>query len=88
MKHVFAALVAGMLAAGAHAQVWSPQKNVEIVVGSAAGGSNDHVARTLERIIAAHKLVPATISVANRPGAGGSIANTYVSQRVGDPHVC
>jgi putative tricarboxylic transport membrane protein len=87
MKHAFTALMAGMvIAAGAHAQGWSPQKNVEIVVGSAAGGSNDHVARTLERLFAAHKLVPATMSVANRPGAGGSIANTYVSQRAGDAH--
>jgi putative tricarboxylic transport membrane protein len=68
------------------ADTWSPQKNVEIVAPSAPGGSNDNTARTLERALSAHKLVPATITIVNKPGGGGSIANTYVSQRSGDPH--
>ena len=68
------------------AQGWAPQKNVEIVAGSAPGGSNDKTARAMERILSAHKLVPTTITVVNRPGGGGSIAYTYVSQRAGDAH--
>ena len=82
-------LVAGALATasmGASAQGWSPQKNVEIVAGSAPGGSNDNTARTMERVLLAHKLVPTTVTVVNRPGGGGSIAYTYVSQRPGDAH--
>jgi len=82
---VFAGAIA-MAATVCTAQTWSPQKNVEIVAASAPGGSNDNTARTLERIITVHKLVPATLTVVNKPGGGASIAHTYVSQRAGDPH--
>ncbi|HXF67443.1 MAG TPA: tripartite tricarboxylate transporter substrate binding protein [Burkholderiales bacterium] len=79
---------AALLAAGAPAaaQGWSPQKNVEIVVGSAPGGSNDKTARTVERILTANKLVPSTVTVVNKPGGGSNIAFTYVSQHPGDAH--
>jgi putative tricarboxylic transport membrane protein len=70
----------------AHAQGWSPQRNVEIVVGSAPGGSNDKTARAVERALIDKKLVPTSITVVNRPGGGSSIAFTYVSQKQGDPH--
>jgi putative tricarboxylic transport membrane protein len=68
------------------AQTWSPQKNVEIVAASAPGGSNDNTARTLERIMTSMKLVPATLTVVNKPGGGATIAHTYVNQRAGDPN--
>jgi len=83
---ILIALICFGVAAGAQAQGWSPQKNVEIVAGSAPGGSNDNTARTMERVLLAHKLVPTTVTVVNRPGGGGSIAYTYVSQRPGDAH--
>ena len=73
-------------AAAVSAQTWSPQKNVEIVVGSAPGGSNDKTARTVERILVQHKLVPTSITVVNKPGGGSSIAFTYVTQHKGNPH--
>jgi putative tricarboxylic transport membrane protein len=78
-------VAAGMTAA-AHAQSWSPQRNVEIVVGSAPGGSNDKTGRTVEHILTTNKLVPTSVTVVNRPGGGGSIAFTYVYQKAGDPH--
>jgi putative tricarboxylic transport membrane protein len=65
---------------------WSPQKNVEIVVGSAPGGSNDKTARSVERALIDHKLVSTPITVVNKPGGGSAIAFTYVTQRAGDPH--
>lgn len=65
---------------------WSPQRNVEIVVGSAPGGSNDKTARQVERILTEKKLVNATLTVVNKPGGGSSIAFTYVNQRAGDGH--
>jgi putative tricarboxylic transport membrane protein len=68
------------------AQGWSPQKNVEIVVTSAPGGSNDKTARTVERILVANKLVPASLTVVNKPGGGSSIAFNYVNQHAGDAH--
>jgi putative tricarboxylic transport membrane protein len=69
-----------------HAQSWSPQKNVELVVGSAPGGSNDKTARTVERIVVLNKLIPTSITVSNKPGGGSTIAFTYVQQHAGDPH--
>jgi putative tricarboxylic transport membrane protein len=72
--------------AAIHAQAWSPQKNVEIVVGSAPGGSNDKTARTVERILTQMKALPTSITVNNRPGGGSNIAFTYVAQHARDPH--
>lgn len=69
------------------AQGWSPQKNVEIVVGSAPGGSNDKTARSVERALIENKLVSTSITVVNKPGGGSSIAFTYVTQHAGDPHI-
>lgn len=83
-------LLIGLLwaAASAHgwAQGWTPQKNVEIVVGSAPGGSNDKTARTVERVLSANKLVNMPISILNKPGGGSTIAFTYVQQHGGDAH--
>lgn len=69
------------------AQGWSPQKNVEIVVGSAPGGSNDKTARSVERALVSNKLVETSVTVNNKAGGGSSIAFTYVSQHPGDPHM-
>jgi len=68
------------------AQGWSPQRNVEIVVTSAPGGSNDKTARTVERILVGHKLVGTSLTVVNKPGGGSSIAFNYVNQHAGDAH--
>jgi putative tricarboxylic transport membrane protein len=88
MKGIPVLLSAALVAAStsALAQAWSPQRNVEIVVGSAPGGSNDKTARQVERILTEKKLVNATLTVVNKPGGGGSIAFTYVNQRAGDGH--
>ena len=80
------AVVAACAAFAAGAQDWSPQRNVELVVPNPPGGSNDKTARTIERVWSQLKLLPSTLSIVNRPGGGGSIAYTYVSQRAGDPH--
>src|SRR5262245_48456953 len=82
---LFAGLLAGASVA-AHAQAWSPQKNVEIVAGSVPGGSNDKTARAMEHILLGKKLVTSTVAVVNKGGGGGNIAYTYVSQHPGDPH--
>ena len=83
---ILLAAALGAASGGVFAQAWSPQKNVEIVVGSAPGGSNDKTARTVERIIVANKLVNGNIIVVNKPGGGSNIAFTYVSQHPGDAH--
>lgn len=67
-------------------QGWSPQRNVEIVVGFAPGGGVDRTARTVERILLANKLVKSSITVVNKPGGGTSIAYIYLSLRPADGH--
>ncbi|MBX3662182.1 MAG: tripartite tricarboxylate transporter substrate binding protein [Burkholderiales bacterium] len=88
MKSLIAVLAAATLAvpAAQAQQSWSPSRNVEIVVGSAPGGSNDKTARAVERAIVEGKLIPTSLTVVNRPGGGSSIAFNYVNQRKGDPH--
>ena len=80
------AILFACAAAAAGAQGWSPQRNVELVVPNPPGGSNDKTARTIERVWTMNKLLPATLSVVNKAGGGGSIAYTYVSQHAGNPH--
>ena len=79
-------LVLCAAAAPLFAQSWAPQKNVEIVVGSVPGGSNDKTARAIEKIVAGKKLVPGTLTVVNKPGGGGNLQLSYMTQHAGDPH--
>jgi putative tricarboxylic transport membrane protein len=78
--------LAGVSAACGAQGAWSPQKNVEIVVGSAPGGSNDKTARQVEKILVEQKLLPVSLTVVNRTGAGGGIALNYLTQHPGDGH--
>lgn len=73
-------------ASAAHAQGWSPQRNVEIVVGFVPGGGMDRTARALDRILVNNKLVTSGVSVLNKPGGSSNVAYTYVSQRPPDGH--
>lgn len=81
---VVAAAVAPALSAAA---AWQPDKTVELVIGAGAGGSQDHTVRTLHKILQDKRLVPVTTTVVNKPGAGGSIALTYLAQNAGDPRL-
>jgi putative tricarboxylic transport membrane protein len=65
---------------------WKPEKNVEIVVPSAPGGSNDKTARTVERIIQVKRLVSSTVTVVNKPGGGNNMTMNYMAQHPGDGH--
>lgn len=85
------ALAAGVLslaAFGAHAAgaEWKPERNVEIVVGSAAGSSQDRTGRTLQRIMQERQLAAASVSVVNKPGGGSAIGWAYLNQHPGDAH--
>ena len=78
-------LVAALLAALpiAHAQ-WKPERAVEVVVFSAAGGGNDKTARVMQKIWSENKMLDA--AVVNKVGGGGSLAYSYIAQKVGDAH--
>jgi putative tricarboxylic transport membrane protein len=74
-------------AACAHAQpAWKPEKAVEIVIGTSAGGPQDRMGRTIQRILQEHKLVATPLAVVNKPGGGGAIALSYLNQHAGDGH--
>jgi putative tricarboxylic transport membrane protein len=79
-------LLALLPAAHAAAQAWVPTKNVEIVHGSAPGGSNDKRAREIEKALAETKLVPTTMTVVSKAGGGGGISMAYANQHPGDGH--
>ncbi|MEO7152260.1 MAG: tripartite tricarboxylate transporter substrate binding protein [Burkholderiaceae bacterium] len=87
LKLAAAGLALCLAGAPVSAQTWAPTKNVEIVVGSAPGGSNDKTARAVEKIVSAKKLLPGTLTVVNKPGGGGNLQLSYMAQHAGDPHV-
>ena len=70
----------------AAAQGWRPERNVELIIPTSPGGSNDIAGRIIQKLWVDLKLLPVSSSVANRPGAEHVIAYTYVSQRTGDAH--
>jgi putative tricarboxylic transport membrane protein len=72
-------------ATGASA-AWLPTKNVEIIHGSAPGGSNDKRAREVEKALAETKLIPTSMTVVSKPGGGGSISMAYANTHPGDGH--
>jgi putative tricarboxylic transport membrane protein len=78
-------LLAAFLVAlpAAHAQ-WKPERTVEVVVFSAAGGGNDKTARVMQKIWTENKMLDAVVN--NKVGGGGSLAYSYMGQKAGDAH--
>jgi putative tricarboxylic transport membrane protein len=65
---------------------WKPDRPVELVVGSAAGNSNDLMLRLIARIAQEKRLLDVPMNVMNKPGGGNTIAWNYLTQRAGDGH--
>ncbi|SOE52421.1 Tricarboxylate transport protein TctC [plant metagenome] len=63
---------------------WPDDKPIELVVGFAAGGETDILARVLAPYLQKHLSPKANIIVVNKPGASGAIANTYVQRAAKD----
>jgi putative tricarboxylic transport membrane protein len=76
--------IAGFSAHGAE-PAWKPQKNVELVVGAQAGGSNDRMARLLQKVLTESGAAP-SMTVVNKPGQGQTLAVAYINTHPGDPH--
>jgi putative tricarboxylic transport membrane protein len=79
------ALTGAALTSTAYAQAWKPSKTVELVVGSAPGGSPDVMARVVQNIFQSKGLVPSS-AVVNKPGAANTIGWAYLNQHTGDAH--
>lgn len=83
---IMAGIVLATVSAASFAQSWKPDKTVEIVVSSAPGGSNDRVARMIQKIVQEQKLIPVPITVLNKPGGNQTISRAYINQFPGDAH--
>lgn len=74
-------------AATATAQsAWKPDRNIEILVPSAAGGGFDRTGRTIQKVAQARKLIDVSMSINNKSGGGGAVGWAYLSQFKGDAH--
>lgn len=84
---VLIAAVTGAATDTARAQPsWRPEKAVEIIVPTAAGGINDQIARLMQRVLQEGKLVPTPIIILNKAGGNQSLAVVYLTQKAPDPH--
>lgn len=63
-----------------------PQKEIDFVVPSSAGGGSDLNARTIADIAQKNKFSPKSFMVNNKPGGSGAVSFSYVYGKKGDPH--
>ncbi len=76
----------GLLSAAIDARAqndWRPEKTVEIVVPTAAGGGNDKTARIISKIWQESGVQSVVV---NKTGGGGAVAYSYLNQHPGDAH--
>ena len=79
--------IALSFATGAWGQpAWRPEKTVEFIVPTAAGGNSDKLTRLAQRILQDRKLVTTPSVVLNRTGGNQTLALVYTLQHPGDPH--
>jgi len=85
MRATLACCAGALWAAGAAAQSWKPERNVELIIPGGAGGGQDRTARIMQKIMQ-DGLVPTTVTVVNRPGGGSNLAYVHLNQFAGDGH--
>lgn len=68
------------------AYAFEPARPVEFVVTSGPGGGTDNFARTVQAIIAKHKLMDASVVVTNKGGGSGAEGFVYAAGYKGDPY--
>jgi putative tricarboxylic transport membrane protein len=81
-----AAIALTVAASGGFAAEWKPEKNVEVISASAAGGAADGTARLVQRLLQEKKLIPVSSVVINKPGGQQTVAMSYLAQNAGDAH--
>jgi putative tricarboxylic transport membrane protein len=75
-----------MLIHAASTPDWRPDKRVEVVVPSGAGGGNDRLVRIIQKTVQERKLADAVITIVNKPGAGQVVGIAYLNQQPADGH--
>lgn len=82
-----AAMALSVIALSAQgAQSWKPERTVEIISATAAGGAVDLANRTVQRIWQEKKIVEVPTVVMNKPGGGNTVAWHYINSHAGDAH--
>lgn len=66
---------------------WQPERDIELIAGTPAGGGQDRPARALISRLEAGKLVGHAIRLTNIPGKGGGNGWDYLRTQHGNPHV-
>lgn len=88
MKTLFAlTLVLTGIASAAAQETWKPTRPVTLIAPNAPGGNSDRLAREMERVLRAQRIVDVPIVVVNRPGGSGTIALNQLLQNPGDGHL-
>jgi putative tricarboxylic transport membrane protein len=82
----FVIVAAVLIASPVAAQGWKPEKGIDILIGLTAGSSQDRTGRALQKVWQEAKLLNVPVNVINRPGGGGQVAATVLTQRPGDAH--
>ena len=83
---LWTAALAGLAASAPGQPAWRPEKAVEMVITTAPGGSNDQVARLIQKIWQDEKLVTVPVLIANKPGGNQTVAVAYLQQHAGTGH--
>lgn len=78
--------LASVPGAGLAQAPWKPQRPVELIVGSAAGNSNDLMLRLIAQVSQEKRLIDQPVNVMNKPGGGNTIAWNYLNQHASDGH--
>jgi tripartite-type tricarboxylate transporter receptor subunit TctC len=78
--------LAALGAAAPLAMAWEPAKPIEFIATAGPGGGTDIFARTVQSIIAKHKLVAQPVTVVNKGGGSGAEGWLYVKSAPGDPY--
>ena len=68
------------------AQVWKPERPVELIVGCAPGCGPDNMARLMQKVFQANRYIDPPLMVQNKAGGAGTIARLYVNQFEGNGH--
>ena len=80
-------LLCATQAATAAVAEWKPDKPVEIIVGTGAGGGQDKSARTVQALLQQLNLLEVPVTVVNKPGGGGAVGYTYLNQHSGQGNI-
>ena len=65
---------------------WRPERPVEIVVPTGAGGAVDALGRLMQKILKDDRIVEVPLVVLNKAGGGGNLALVYLNGHAGDGH--